>query len=153
MEIRSTCTRGGKPALIALTAMLLTGCAGFTFTGGPDFDLTGNWTGGVALEGENLEGNLEIDQSNEDLRATFTAAGVGLMSRGNGTVEEDGSFTLTMSYDVECTGTARLDGRFSADPDRLTGSFTATDCTGEASGTFDFRRRGGGAGEEGPRAR
>lgn len=132
--------RAVATAIVLLaSASVFSGCG--LFAGGPNYDLAGTYTGGVTLQGQAINGDLEITQSGYDLTAAFSAPSMGLQAEGEGRVSDEGTVVMELGYDLECPGTARLSGRVRSDGRRLSGNVEATDCTGTVSGTFSFTRR------------
>jgi hypothetical protein len=124
----------GSAALISLGA-----CA--TFLGGPSYPaVEGSYRGGVSVEGQGIDGTLEIVQDGAELNVVFDSPSFGLTADGDGTVAEDGTARVFLDYDLQCPGRAELVGEFTDDGTRFSGRVVAVDCTGEISGTFSFRR-------------
>lgn len=129
-------TRFGLTMAAALT---LAGCA--TAGGGPSYpSVDGSYTGGVTVEGQGIDGTLEVRQDGPELSVLFDAPAFGLVAEGAGTVEPDGSARIFLDYDLQCPGRAELAGRFTPDGTGFSGNVTAADCTGQIGGTFSFRR-------------
>ena len=103
-------------------------------------DVDGLWTGFLSVEGQGLNGTLDLEQDGEDLRAVFDAPDFGLVAEGRGTIDAEGAITLRLTYNLQCPGTAELTGRRSSDGTVFDGALTAADCTGSSEGSFTFRR-------------
>lgn len=103
-------------------------------------DVSGAWTGFVSVEGQGLQGTLQVEQDGEALAVVFDAPEFGMRATGDGRIDADGDLVVTLAYDLQCPGTAELDGRRSDDGMVLDGSLTASDCTGSSGGSFSFRR-------------
>lgn len=107
----------------------------------PSFpDIAGTWTGSITVEGQPIDGTLEIDQDTADLTGIFTAPALRVSAEGAGTISAAGEMHLVLSYDLQCPGTAEMVGSRSPDGTSLTGALEAADCTGAISGSFAFRR-------------
>lgn len=129
----------GRMAGALALALVVGGCA--SLGGGPSFpDVGGTYTGGVSVEGQGIDGTLDISQEGPDLAVVFDAPSFGLTAEGQGTLGEDGSARVFLDYDLQCPGRAELVGRFSEDGTQFSGNITAGDCTGQMGGTFSFRR-------------
>lgn len=123
---------------LAAVLTLLVGCASM---GGPSYpSVAGEYTGGVSVEGQGIDGTFEIVQDGPQLQAVFDAPSFGLMAEGEGTLAEDGSARIFLDYDLQCPGRAEMVGNFTADGTRFSGTIAAADCTGEIGGTFSFSR-------------
>ena len=127
---------GGRFAAIG-AAVVLWGCA--TFGGGVP-DVGGHWAGIVVVEGQTLEGELEVVQVGPALTVIFQAPALNLRATGDGQVHDDGSARLQVEYDLQCPGVAEMSGDFTDGERSFRGSLVATDCSGELAGTFDFSR-------------
>jgi hypothetical protein len=124
--------------LAVAAAVFVAGCASM---GGPSFPaVAGEYTGGVSVEGQGIDGTFEIMQDGPRLQATFDAPSFGLTAEGEGTLAEDGSARIFLDYDLQCPGRAEMVGSFSEDGTRFSGTIAAADCTGEIGGTFSFSR-------------
>lgn len=141
-----------------LTALLLLGSAACTpvATGGSDGAprpasestapaveapvVEGRWTGFISVEGQGVNGILDLDQEATDLLAVFQAPDFGLLAEGRGLIAADGGIVLRLAYDLQCPGIAEMIGERSPDGAVLQGTLTASDCTGSSEGSFTFRR-------------
>ena len=101
--------------------------------------VAGEYTGGISVEGQGINGVLTIDQMEGELSIFFDAPSFGLAAEGDGLVAEDGSARARLSYDLQCPGQAEMVGQFTPEG-VFNGTITATDCTGQIGGTFSFRR-------------
>jgi hypothetical protein len=107
----------------------------------PVASVAGAWAGFWEIEGQRIQGTLTLRQDRGDLQATFASSALGSGAAGTGRVAADGSIALDLRYNIECPGTAQLDGDLMDRGGRLDGTLVATDCTGKANGTFSFSRR------------
>jgi hypothetical protein len=133
--------RARIPVLFFL-AFLTSACSAIGFGGPPATpppQLAGGWTGYIEVEGQQILGTLQVSQDDRDLGATFASTGLIGQARGQGKIEKDGTVTMELAYKTQCDGKMVLAG--SADPARLQGTVSATDCTGTARGGFTFTRR------------
>lgn len=103
-------------------------------------DVQGVWHGSVTVEGQTIESTLDLTQDGVDLGAEFSAPAFGLEADGGGTVDAEGNVRLILDYNLECPGSALLNGVLRADGSMLSGTVEATDCTGQILGAFDFQR-------------
>ena len=127
-------------AFALLTALTLAACAS-AGGGAPTVpDVSGVWLGGVTVEGQVIEGTLDLTQEGSALEARFTAPAFGITAEGEGTVGVDGAVEIDLGYYMECAGSALMRGQLSADGTALSGTLQATDCTGQMVGAFDFAR-------------
>lgn len=133
-------TRHPRTGLAALLALSFTAaCA--TLGGGPSYpEVAGTYTGGVSVEGQGIDGTLDVTQDGPDLSLVFDAPAFGLVAEGSGTVAEDGTARAFLDYDLQCPGRAEMVGSFSEDGATFSGNITAVDCSGQVGGTFSFRR-------------
>lgn len=132
----------------ALLATLLAGCSAIRFEPDtpaiPDPEpprVEGSWNGAWIVEGQQVQGTLVIRQQGNELAATFSSAALGKPALGSGRVEDDGRVRLELEYDLSCPGKARMTGTLGEGGAVLGGALAATDCTGDAAGTFSFARR------------
>lgn len=133
-------------------AILVTACAsggGTTTTStsapaepaGPAYpQLAGDWTGSITFDGQAIPGTLQVTQTGPDLDGTFRAPELDLVTSGSGAVLPDGSLSMTLTYNLQCPGSATMTGSLSTDGMQMSGTLLASDCTGEISGSFRFRR-------------
>jgi hypothetical protein len=103
-------------------------------------DVQGLWQGSVTVEGQTIDGTLDLTQDGADLGAAFSAPAFGLEAEGGGTVDAEGNVQIILDYNLECPGSAHLNGVLRADGTILSGTVEATDCTGQMLGAFDFQR-------------
>lgn len=132
----AACTRVGGPG--AASAPEPTVPPGAAASAPPD--VSGPWSGYLSVEGQGLEGTLQVDQSGSTLDVTFDAPTFGLRAAGEGEIDSRGRVRVTLAYDLQCPGSADLEGRLSDDGMALDGSLSAEDCTGSSGGSFSFRR-------------
>jgi hypothetical protein len=123
---------------LALVAGGSTGCAAL---GGAAYDLSGPWDAELRLDGQLIRGTLMVDQMGRTMDATFESPGLGVEASGGGHVTDRGELTLELAYDAGCPGTARLTGTMSEAGARAAGRVQTSDCTGDASGTFELERQ------------
>ena len=127
----------GGASSVLLAPWLIGGC----FVGGTSYpDVDGRYQGTVVVEGQAIPGTLDLVQDGPALGVVFDAPSLGLQARGTGRVSEDGAARARVEYNLQCPGVAELNGDFGADASTFRGSVTASDCTGELSGVFDFSR-------------
>ncbi|MEK9501304.1 hypothetical protein [Gaopeijia maritima] len=143
--------------LVALAAVLsaggcsMVGSPGATGSPAPPLDETpppaamapevqGRWTGFMSVEGQGLNGTLDLAQDGHDLQAVFEAPDFGMIAEGPGSVDPEGRVVIRLTYNLQCEGTAELVGRRSSDGVVIDGTLTASDCTGSSEGSFSFRR-------------
>lgn len=119
---------------------LLAGCSAIRFGAPPAPDMQGTWTGGLEIQGQRIDGSLAIEQDGSRLAAVFTSPEAGLVAEGRGEVAPGGEAWIDLAYDLECPGTARIEGRLEDERSLFSGAVEARDCTGVARGTFTFRR-------------
>lgn len=100
----------------------------------------GSWVGSVTVEGQAIDGTLELTQDGAALQAQFSAPAFGLSAAGAGRVLAEGKVEIRLDYNMQCPGAADMDGTLSSDGKLLSGVLRATDCTGQMVGAFDFRR-------------
>ena len=103
-------------------------------------DVAGGWSGFLSVEGQTLDGTLEIDQTGPVLIIRFDAPGFGLTATGEGSMDADGALSADLAYETQCPGVARLQGQRASDGLVLEGSLRAEDCTGQIVGSFAFKR-------------
>lgn len=103
-------------------------------------DVSGAWEGFVSLEGQGLDGTLQIEQNGSALVAVFVAPAMELRAQGGGSISSTGELTLALEYNLQCPGTATLHGQRSDDGLVVDGNIRAEDCTGSIGGSFTFRR-------------
>lgn len=100
----------------------------------------GRWTGFISVEGQGVNGTLDLTQEGPTLQGTFDAPDFGMVAEGGGTIDLEGRVELRLSYNLQCAGSAELVGRRSSDGAVIDGTLTASDCTGSSEGSFTFRR-------------
>jgi len=123
---------------VALGALFLT--AACTGLGGPGIpDLSGSYEGQVSVNGETLPGSLNIEQDGTALELRLDFPQMGLSASGQGTALETG-FTGEVQYNLNCPGTAALEGVREEEGGLLTGTVEASDCQSSMSGSFRFAR-------------
>ena len=129
-------------ALRLLLVVILAGGTGACATlGGAAYDLSGPWDAELRLDGQLIRGTLVVDQMGRTMDATFRSPGLGVEATGGGHVTDQGEITLELGYDAGCPGTARLTGTLSEAGALATGRVATSDCTGDASGTFELERQ------------
>jgi len=129
---------------ILLVALMAAGCAsggGAPESAGPTFpQVAGEWSGSITVQGEAVPGTFLITQSGADLEGTFRAPALELVASGSGAVLPDGSVSMSLSYNLQCPGTATMTGDLSTDGTQISGTLLASDCTGNIDGSFRFSR-------------
>lgn len=105
---------------------------------GSDRELSGSYRGYLWVDGEPAVSGLELRAGAGRMGATLDSE-AGVRGSGEGRLSGDVLF-VDIPYDAGCAGRLRLEGRLSADGTRYEGEFRAEDCTGAASGRFEFRR-------------
>ena len=150
MSLRRPASRTPLTGLLALAvvATALSGCSSVRF--GEETAaaepvaipaLAGTWTGTLGVEGQGtVEGRLVMTQEGRELAGDLRIPSLGLDTSGAGTVTADGRVEMSFEYDLGCAGVAELDGQLSEEDRRMTGSYTADDCTGSSGGRFTFVR-------------
>ncbi len=106
--------------------------------GGDARELSGSYRGYLWVDGEPAVSGLELRTGAGRLGATLDSE-AGVRGSGEGRLSGD-VLVLNIPYDTGCAGRLRLEGRLSPDGARYEGEFRAEDCTGTASGRFEFRR-------------
>jgi len=100
---------------------------------------SGLFQGFMEMEGGRVEGSLTLTpRSGRELEGVFESP-PSLVATGRGTVRGS-DLSLELAYGGECPGRLRLRGSWEAVSGTISGRATARDCTGEAEGTFLFRR-------------
>jgi hypothetical protein len=136
--------------LASLTALVvLAACSTGTGSGSPESapapapappDISGQWSGFVSVEGQGIDGTLVVEQEGGALEVVFQAPSFGLVAEGAGDVSPDGTVSISLLYDLQCPGEARMLGDVSGDGLSIDGQLDAGDCTGSMSGNFRFTR-------------
>jgi hypothetical protein len=103
-------------------------------------DVGGSWRGYVSVEGQALDGVLQLTQTGDALEAVFQAPSFGLRANGTGSISADGSVEVVLSYNLQCAGEAVMTGELSDDGLAMSGDLDAGDCTGSMVGSFRFTR-------------
>lgn len=101
-------------------------------------DVAGVYDGAFDVEGQAISGTLELEQDGTELVGMFSSP-MGVSADGTGSIDGD-RIRMEFDYTMECPGTARMEGRVRDNGARISGTFTANDCTGGGSGTFSFVR-------------
>ncbi len=143
--MNATPNRHTRSLLGTLMILLLTsGCAsagGSSESAGPSFpQVAGEWTGSISVQGEAVPGTFLITQTGADLEGTFRAPALELVASGSGAVLPNGSLSMSLSYNLQCPGTATMTGALSTDGTQISGRLLASDCTGNLDGSFRFSR-------------
>jgi len=100
----------------------------------------GTLGGVVIVEGTEIEGLLELSTASEGFQARFHSESFGFEASGEGRLD-GGRLRLELEYDVDCPGELRMLGPYDAEGGRWSGELVASDCTGDAEGSFRFVRR------------
>lgn len=121
----------------ATALVLIMGCA----SPGPGIvDVAGVYQGQLDLDGILITGTLEMTQEGPEVIVMFNSPSIGITASGEGVVN-DAQVLLRLDYDFQCPGEARLEGTFAVENGLYSGTATASDCTGDAAGSFSFTRR------------
>lgn len=99
--------------------------------------LSGTFGGVLTVDGTEIEGLLELTQSEGRFDAVFNSEGFGFEAAGSGSIRGD-RLELVLSYEMDCRGELRMRGVFRPSEGRWEGELVASDCTGDAAGTFRF---------------
>ncbi len=99
----------------------------------------GDFNGFLELEGGRVDGVLTLTPTGGSRLEGFFEAPPDLVAIGRGSLAGY-ELRLELSYEGPCPGTMDLRGRWEEAAGSLSGSIRARDCTGEARGTFLFRR-------------
>src|SRR5688572_22963192 len=114
--------RSVRALWIGLGAALVAGCSAIRFEpdtppvepprqeARPAVSAAGSWAGAWVVEGQRIQGSLELAQSGADLTARFSSSALG-EATGSGKVGDDGQVSLELSYRTQCPGRARLTGQ------------------------------------------
>lgn len=122
-------------------AALLAACATPQSAAPPEpdvLDVAGVYDGSFDVDGQAISGTLELQQDGTELTGTFDSP-MGVSAEGAGTLDGD-RIRMEFDYTMQCPGTARMEGRVRGEGNRISGTFTASDCTGGGTGTFSFVR-------------
>lgn len=128
-----------KKITVIVLALLASGCAAIRF-GATAPDVSGSWEGSVVVDAQRIPGTLTVEQEGRVLDLGFVAPEFELNAQGTGEISEEGELWMDLSYNLQCPGNARLEGRISEDANRMSGTLEAVDCTGTVTGTFSFTR-------------
>jgi hypothetical protein len=134
--------------LLALGVALLWGCqvvggwgfgeSGASLPGGSEASVPhGEFEGFLEIEGGRISGTLTVTPSGGRRFEGLFKAPPDLVALGEGRIRER-EMRLELSYEGACPGRLTLDGRWEAATGNLSGVATASDCTGDAKGTFLF---------------
>lgn len=142
--------RTKRALVMAIVAVLVTGCSAIRFGNDtpadtprtpppPPISAAGSWAGSWEVEGQEIQGTLDMLQSGSNLSARFTSETLG-EATGSGKVEDEDRVRLELAYHTQCPGRAQLNGRILDQEARFRGTLVASDCTGDAAGSFAFTR-------------
>jgi len=98
----------------------------------------GTFEGFVEIEGGRMSGILTLTPTEGSDFEGFFESPPDLVAIGKGRIR-DRDIRLELSYEGACPGRMTLEGRWEAPTGNLTGVVRASDCTGDARGTFLFR--------------
>ena len=98
----------------------------------------GAFFGFIEIEGGRVDGTLTLTPAGGPEFEGFFESPPDLVAVGRGRIRER-EIRLELSYEGACPGRMVLDGRWEDASGNLTGVVTASDCTGEARGTFLFQ--------------
>lgn len=104
----------------------------------PTSVLEGMFRGFIEIEGGRVNGTLALTSTGEREFDGFFESPPDLVAIGQGRIRGR-EIRLELTYEGACPGRMRLDGRWEDASGNLTGVVTASDCTGEARGTFLFQ--------------
>ncbi len=99
--------------------------------------------GQVTMQGSELSAILEITGPDRNVEAALRIPELALSAQGSGRIS-GGHVDLRLSYPGSCPGTARIRGNMEREGQRIRGTITARDCTGQETGTVLLLRRSGG---------
>jgi len=123
--------------MVALLAIVYGGC-----TEPPSIDLSGSWTGSYTADitpGQVYHAALSVEQSGKNLSGSFGAEN-GRVATLSGTVS-DPDVTFIETFTDLCGGRSTGHATVTDDAKRVTGTYTADDCVGHYSGTFEYRKQ------------
>lgn len=133
-RMRSLCSLRSVVGFVPFAAVA---CLG----GGVSYpDVEGRYEGTVVVEGQSIPGSLQLVQDAGSLSAVFDSPSLGLQATGTGQVSPEGEARLQVDYNLQCPGVAELSGDFGEEEGTFRGNVTASDCTGDLAGVFDFSR-------------
>jgi hypothetical protein len=128
-------------AVVVLLAVGLSGCTrvGTSSVVPPELRAfeSGIFGGTLTVDGTEMEGLLQLSQSDGRFAAKFESQGFGFEAEGEGRLRGE-RLELVLSYEMECRGELRMRGTFRPTGGGWDGELVASDCTGDASGTFRF---------------
>lgn len=132
--------------LFGVLVLMMSGCGGDTGTNAnASLNLTGTWRGTYNAPGQSHEGTIQFSHNLQTGAVTgtlTTSTALGRSATVSATVTGHPTrFTATMTFTDACTGqaTATID---LSDTDRhMVGNYSATDCFGSYTGSFDLRKQ------------
>ena len=124
-----------------LTAVLLLAACGDGGTG-PEINVTGTYMGNYTATsdpGVTYEGVLQLTQSGSQVTGTLTTT-AGRSANVSGSISGS-RITATFTYTDGCAGSASTTIDISNSGTQLSGTYTATDCTGTYSGGYSLTKQ------------
>lgn len=126
-----------------LGAAILLGCSegGSDATGPSGFDLSGSWVGAYTASvdpGATYTADVSLDQSGEDLTGNLATDAPRLANLAGSLSGSD--FDGLMAFTDGCSGTASFTSNVLNGGNRIQGTYEASDCLGQYTGTFDLVR-------------
>jgi hypothetical protein len=106
----------------------------------PAFE-SGTFGGVLTVDGTEMEGFLSLTQIDGRFQASFRSEGFGFEAQGEGRLRGE-RLEIVLSYEMDCRGELRMRGTFLPSTLGWKGELVASDCTGEAAGTFRFVNSG-----------
>jgi hypothetical protein len=125
----------------ALTAVLLLAACGDGGTG-PEINVTGTYIGNYTATsdpGVTYEGVLQLTQSGSQVTGTL-ATNSGRSANISGSISGS-RITATFTYTDGCAGSASTTIDISNSGTQLSGTYTATDCTGTYAGGYSLTKQ------------
>ncbi|MGW8267200.1 MAG: hypothetical protein ACWGSQ_12600 [Longimicrobiales bacterium] len=98
----------------------------------------GAFEGFIEIEGGRVNGTLTLTPTEGAEFECFFESPPDLVALGRGRIR-DREIRLELTYEGACPGRMTLEGRWETGSGNLTGGVGASDCTGEARGTFLFQ--------------
>ena len=95
------------------------------------------YQGVMMMDGGDISAALELVREGRRGLLGAMQTTTGIEAEGEGAVRGKG-FHLELSYGGACPGRMVLDGEWDPDTSSISGTISASDCTGSANGTFRF---------------
>jgi hypothetical protein len=99
--------------------------------------VSGTFAGTLTVDGTEIEGLLRLTRTGPRFQAEFDSEAFGFEANGEGDLR-GAHLELVLSYEIDCRGELRMRGTFRGSSGRWDGELVASDCTGDAAGTFSF---------------